>query len=307
MKKMFFSNQTKERIGIMKKFFLLLMAVCICVAMGDFASCSVAKAAEADKEYKIMVNRAANCVTVYKKDAMGAYTVPVRAFVCSCGRAGHATPLGTYRTSDYYDWRLMVDGTYGRYAIRFNRGIMFHSVPYYTRNAADMEWDQYNKLGEMASLGCVRLATDDVKWIYENCPPGTEVVVYDDAANPGPLGKPSEMKLTADNPFKTWDPTNFDAENPWNTVRPGIVLLDNRGDGVVYLPVGSTEADAYSKLAVCNSTGAIYQPGEYEIEIWGNYDLNTAGVYIVRVNGTDFLGMRTAQDMIFCVYNPIAI
>lgn len=84
---------TNERKGIMKKILLMLMAVCICVVMGDFATCFTSKAAETDKPYKIMVNRAANCVTVYGKDAAGEYTVPVRAFVCSCGREGHETPL----------------------------------------------------------------------------------------------------------------------------------------------------------------------------------------------------------------------
>ncbi len=278
------------------------MAVCVCVVMGDFTACSTARAAEAESNYRIMVNRAANCVTVYGKDAAGGYTVPVRAFVCSCGRAGHETPLGTFRTSDYYDWRLMVDGSYGRYAIRFNRGIMFHSVPYYTPNTADMEWEQYNLLGEMASLGCVRLANADVKWIYENCPPGTEVVVYDDAANPGPLGKPEEIKLAAEHPFKTWDPTNPDLDNPWNTIRPGIRLLDDRGDGVVYMPVGSTEADLYNKLAVQNYVGAVYPQGTYVVKIMGGYDLNMVGAYFVRVQGTDFLGMRAEQDRIICVY-----
>ncbi len=58
-----------------------------------------------------MVNRAANCVTVYEKAEDGT-VVPVRAFICSCGREGHETPLGTFRTSSAYEWRLMVDGTY---------------------------------------------------------------------------------------------------------------------------------------------------------------------------------------------------
>ncbi|MDE6916215.1 MAG: L,D-transpeptidase, partial [Lachnospiraceae bacterium] len=133
----------------------------------------------------IMVNRAANCVTVYEKDAAGEFTVPVKAFVCSCGREGHETPLGTFKTSNYYQWRLMVDGSYGQYAVRFNRGIMFHSVPYYTKNAGNMEWEQFNLLGEAASLGCVRLTCADAKWIYDNCAAGTEVIVYDDAEDPG--------------------------------------------------------------------------------------------------------------------------
>ena len=32
--------------------------------------------------YQVYVNRIANCVTVYTKDADGEYTVPVRSFAC---------------------------------------------------------------------------------------------------------------------------------------------------------------------------------------------------------------------------------
>ncbi len=164
--------------------------------------------AQEEPVYKIMVNRAANCVTVYKQDENGAFTIPVKAFACSCGREGHSTPLGTFKTTDYYPWRMMVDGSYGRYAIRFNKKIMFHSIPYYTKNAGNMEWEQFNLLGEPASLGCVRLACADIKWIYDNCKKGTIVEVYDDAENPGPLGKPDEIKITAENPMRKWDPTD---------------------------------------------------------------------------------------------------
>ncbi|MFR5209625.1 MAG: L,D-transpeptidase family protein [Clostridia bacterium] len=29
---------------------------------------------------------------------------------------------------------------------------------------------RFNKLGEQASQGCVRLAVSDAKWVYDNCP-----------------------------------------------------------------------------------------------------------------------------------------
>lgn len=283
----------------MKKFILWLTTLCMCVCIFDSICYFTTQAAQ--KEYKIMVNRAANCVTVYEKDAFGAYSIPVKAFVCSCGREGHETPLGTYRTSNYYEWRLMVDGTYGHYAVRFNRGIMFHSVPYYTPNAGDLEWEQYNLLGEAASLGCVRLACADVKWIYDNCKQGTEVTVYDDAQNPGPLGKPEEVKLATEHPYKTWDPTDTDVNNPWNEIRPVLHLMNERGDGIVYLPFGATQEDIYNALAIRTRDGVVYPRGEYEISMTGDYDLNTAGKYVAHVCGTNAAGMRAEQDMLICV------
>lgn len=289
----------------MKKSFKSVLALCLvfCMAVGVWGGNITVQAQETEtkKDYRIMVNRAANCVTVYEKDAQGAYSIPVRAFICSCGREGHETPLGTFRTSNAYEWRLMVDGTYGHYAVRFNRGIMFHSIPYYTKNPGDMEWDQYNLLGQPASLGCVRLTCADAKWIYDNCKAGTEVVVYDDAQNPGPLGRPEEIKLVAENPYKTWDPTDTDTNNPWNGIRPALHLINEMGDGVIYLPVGATIADIYAALAVRTAQGEVCELGEYRLNMSGRYDLNSVGNYIVHVCGTDMLGVRAERDMIMCV------
>jgi len=172
-----------------------------------------------ERDYTIYVNRAANCVTVMAADKAGSL-VPVRAMPCSCGREGHSTPTGTFHTSDYYDWGLMVDGTYGRYAVRIYKGILFHSVPYYKHSPDTLEWDQYNLLGERASLGCVRLSVENAKWIYDNCRRGTTVIVYDDAENPGPLGKPAALKIDADSPYRDWDPTDIDSNNPWYAEMP---------------------------------------------------------------------------------------
>ena len=134
--------------------------------------------------YTLFVNRALNCVSVVRTEEDGTVT-PVKAMVCSCGREGHETPEGVFQTSDYYEWRLMVDDTYGRYAVRFNGKILFHSVPYIEPSPDTLEWEEYNKLGENASLGCVRLTAEDAKWIYENCKPGTTVVVYSDSETAG--------------------------------------------------------------------------------------------------------------------------
>lgn len=285
---------------IVKKLMTFCLALCICIGGMIQMNVLTVQAAE-EPVYKIRVNRAANCVTVYTLDENGEFTIPVKAFVCSCGRQGHGTPLGNYKTSDYYQWRLMVDGTYGRYAVRFNKKIMFHSVPYYSANAGDLEWEQFNLLGEPASLGCVRLSCDDVKWIYDNCKKGTAVEVYDDAENPGPLGKPEAIKIAAENPMRTWDPTDTGSENPWNQVKPSLYLTKNIGDNVLHLPLGATVYDIHNAVGVKDAAGVAYPLGQYGITISGDYDLNTAGVYGVHVSGMNAYGIKTDQDMVLCV------
>lgn len=285
------------RTFYLKRFIAVCLALCICVC----PAAGIEVNAKEMPVYKIMVNRAANCVTVYEKDADGEFSIPVKVFLCSCGKEGHETPLGTFKTSNYYQWRLMVDGSYGHYAVRFYKGIMFHSIPYYTKNAGNMEWEQFNLLGEAASLGCVRLTCADAKWIYDNCGVDTEVVVYDDAENPGPLGKPAELKLTEENPMKKWDPTDPNGENPWNMMRPTIYMTNSAEDEVLRLPVGASPNDIYNAIGLKDFTGNVYDAGEYTINISGKYDLSKEGTYKISVCGVGALGIRTERNMTLCV------
>jgi len=164
--------------------------------------------------YYIKINRQQNVITVYAKDDNGEYTEPVRAILCSTGLY-NATPKGVFHLSNKYIWRELNGGVYGQYASRITGGVLFHSVPYASKNKSTLYWDKYNKLGQQASMGCVRLTVEDAKWIYDNCPSGTAVEVYD-SEDPGPLGKPEAMKLDKDNANKGWDPTDPDENNPWH-------------------------------------------------------------------------------------------
>lgn len=169
--------------------------------------------------YLIAVNRSASTVTVYTLDEEGRYTVPYMAMVCSAGKEGEdtETPLGFYATPVNYDWRALAGPSYGQYATRIWDVYLFHSVPYYTQHKDDVEYDQFNELGTPASLGCVRLMVNDVKWIYDNCEIGTRVIVYDDPDDPGPMGKPGTIYTDpADETLRGWDPTDPDPENPWD-------------------------------------------------------------------------------------------
>ena len=168
---------------------------------------------EAEFPYYIRINRKQNCITIYTLDEQGEYTVPYKAMVCSTGLY-NATPRGTYKISTKYRWRELYGNVYGQYATRIHGGVLFHSVPYYRKSENALCTEKYNKLGQQASMGCVRLTVEDAKWIAENCPAGTMVEIYDDD-NPGPLGKPEAVKIDTDSPNKGWDPTDPSENNPW--------------------------------------------------------------------------------------------
>lgn len=173
--------------------------------------CSSAAFAADNGKYILNVNCSQNIVTVYENDGYGEYN-PIKAFVCS---VGEDTPSGTYKTSDKYTWRLLFGDVYGQYATRITGHILFHSVPYYTENKNDLEYEEYNKLGKTASMGCIRLAVKDAKWIYDNCSSGTAVKIYKSNAAE-PLAKPTAIKINLSNTEKRgWDPTDPDPSNPW--------------------------------------------------------------------------------------------
>ena len=155
------------------------------------------------KSYIIKVNRTASCVTVYAKDGLKGYTIPVVAFVCS---AGNGTPTGTFKIRDKLRWHELMGPCWGQWCEHLTDDILFHSVYYDRQNDKySLNVNAYNKLGTMASHGCVRLTAGDAKWIYDNCKIGTKVTIYNNAKNPGPFDKPKAKKLSASH---TWDPTD---------------------------------------------------------------------------------------------------
>ena len=180
----------------------------------QFANYGMTLDARQGYPYLLAVNREAGVVTVYSVDgATNRYTVPYMAMVCS---GGTDTPTGYWTTPVSYSWRLLMGPSYGQYATRIYSGYLFHSVPYYSQHKDDVEYDEFNKLGTIASLGCIRLAVVDVKWIYDNCPLGTPVVIYDDS-DPGPMGKPGTIYTDpSDEDKRGWDPTDPDPANPWD-------------------------------------------------------------------------------------------
>lgn len=152
-------------------------------------------------ELLIKVNRAQNCITVYRGG------IPIKAFVCSTAKDGVSTPTGTFTIQDKLRWHELNGPSWGQYCSHITSSILFHSVPNtrYNDNHS-LEWWEYNKLGTAASAGCIRMTVADAKWLYENCPVGTKVIIYDDWSSPGPLGKPTAPKIPAGQNYDPTDP-----------------------------------------------------------------------------------------------------
>lgn len=239
-----------------------------------------------ESPYYIKVNRQQNVVTIYEQDDDGEYSVPVKAMTCSTG-ANNATPTGTFDLSMKYRWHELDGKVYGQYCSRITGHILFHSVYYNDTDPGSLAYNGYNRLGTQASHGCVRLSVADSKWIYDNCPSGTVVTIYDDKDNPGPLGKPSTIKIDTSSPYRGWDPTDPDENNPWSKSAPEI-----KGAKDKTVELGS-EKPNWTK----NVTAVDYKGNELEVNVTDNCDMEKAGTYEVTFTAEDELG-NTAEKKI---------
>ena len=234
--------------------------------------------------YSIKVNRQMNCVTIYTYDKNGKYTVPVRAMLCSCG-LDNGTITGDYSLYFKNIWNPLYQGVYGYYTSGIWGDFLFHSVPFYSTSPDDLKTKEFNKLGEDASMGCVRMAVADVKWIYDNCPVGTPITIYDDE-NAGPLGKPEPIKITDFDCGR--DPTDSNSENPYHNKKPVI-----EGAEDVTITVGDS-FDVYENVRAFDTCSNDVTD---KLEVTGNVVTTRAGEYMVRYSVTDAMHRTTTKDI----------
>ena len=98
--------------------------------------------------------------------------VPVKEWLCTTGAAGTPTKKGVFTVqSKGYSFG---NGYTCYYYTQFYGDFLFHSVLYYPGTFQVMD----GRLGIDASHGCVRLALENAKYIYDNVPRGTTVVTY---------------------------------------------------------------------------------------------------------------------------------
>mgnify|MGYP002584530156 CR=1 FL=1 len=121
--------------------------------------------------YLILVDRAACRTSVFRGSA-GAWNM-ICDWQCAPGKPSTPTVGGEFTVGSkgyYFDsgnarcyWFTQFYGDY-----------LFHSVLYSKYNGSLMD----GRVGMQLSHGCVRLAIQNAKWIYDNIPTGTKVVVF---------------------------------------------------------------------------------------------------------------------------------
>jgi len=241
----------------------------------------------ATNNYYIKVNKGTNVVTVYKGDG-----TPYTAFACS---TGYATPIGTFYTMAKYRWWTLDGPSYGQYCTRITGSILFHSVWYYQNQTKNSQsYTQYNKLGTTASHGCCRLTVAASKWIYDNCPLRTKVIIFNGSSRDDPLGKPKTIKVEG---YMGWDPTDPSEGNPYKTgsTKPTISVSKKT------LTYGGKFDDGNM---TCKDSGG------FDITDWvkmeGKVNMKKVGTYPVTYSVIDSFGRTASKKVVYKVVDKKA-
>lgn len=119
----------------------------------------------------LMLTDTSGCRTAIYYGHHGAWR-PVKEWICSSGAPATPTVTGEFTvTGKGYSFG---NGFTCYYYTQFYGDYLYHSVLYYQNSFRVMD----GRLGMHLSHGCVRLDIDNAKWIYDNIPYGTKVVIW---------------------------------------------------------------------------------------------------------------------------------
>ena len=112
----------------------------------------------------------------------------VHCWLCTTGASATPTPQGTFylpeaKGSERKEW-FSFTRSWVKYAVRYTRRLYFHSILFRKADDNSMMTGTLHHLGKKGSAGCVRLEVQHAKWLCDNCPTGTMVVIYSGVDDP---------------------------------------------------------------------------------------------------------------------------
>ncbi len=121
-------------------------------------------------DWLIMVDTSLNRIGIFR-GSKGNWSWS-RFWLCSTGKPLTPTVLGEYKV--YGKGYSFGSGFTCYYYTQFYGDYLIHSVTYYQNTFNVMD----GRLGMNLSHGCVRLDINNAKWVYDNVPYNTKVVIY---------------------------------------------------------------------------------------------------------------------------------
>lgn len=105
------------------------------------------------------------------KGSNGNWTL-VHSYLCSIGKASTPTPKGIFKIGIRGLYFGKERGYICRYYTQFKGNYLFHSIIYNLDGSV-----RDGRLGKAISDGCIRLALENAKWIWDNIPQGSTVKI----------------------------------------------------------------------------------------------------------------------------------
>lgn len=131
------------------------------------------EASEHSAQYDIIVDTKAQEIEVFCDNTL------LKKMPCSTGMEGHSTPRGTFQVFEKEESDSFQEGDSDIsffYITRFNGHIAFHSMLVGDHSFVQEGIEKF-EAKEPSSMGCVRLLSEDAKWMYESLPIGSNVCV----------------------------------------------------------------------------------------------------------------------------------
>lgn len=98
----------------------------------------------------------------------------IKNYTCSTGIKEEETPKGSFTVKNKGNWFYSTKYSQGgKYWVSFMDNYLFHSLPF----DEDKKTIVDSTLGKPSSHGCIRLKVDEAKWIYDNIPIGSMVII----------------------------------------------------------------------------------------------------------------------------------
>ncbi|RDY29322.1 murein L,D-transpeptidase [Romboutsia weinsteinii] len=94
-------------------------------------------------------------------------------WACTVGKPSTPTPKGVFSVGIKYP-AIGDENTSVKYATNIVNDYYYHSILYDAKGL----YIKDSRLGVAISHGCVRLATGNAQWIYDNVPEGSTIVIH---------------------------------------------------------------------------------------------------------------------------------
>ncbi len=134
--------------------------------------------------YMVLANLSTHKLCIYKGNK-GEWKRFKGEWDLTCGAPGTRTPCGQfelcYKHPTDYGWKWFTLSR-AAYVYWTTAGFMLHTILYSKWGGDDPEYVDVvdDRLGMNLSLSCIRLSLEDARFIYDNIPVGTRLVVYEE-------------------------------------------------------------------------------------------------------------------------------